>query len=181
MIKTAVAGFVRYSVKKLMLCSALVLGFQLSVLASQTVSLAWDPSGEANVAGYVIHYGTQSGVYTNSVDVGNVTSASISVPADGSTYYFAATTYDSAGNTSAFSNETSYTTQAVIADALSQAGFANGQFGFNVSGVAGTQYVVLASTNLITWVPVQTNTAPFAFTDTNPGRFAQRFYRSVAL
>ena len=150
MFKVIIAGLVRLSVKKSVWCSALVLCSQLPVLASQTVTLAWDPSGDANVAGYVIHYGTQSGVYTNSVDVGNVTSAEIPISADGSTYYFAATTYDVSGNTSTFSNETSYTTQTIIADALSQAGFANGQFGFNVSGVIGTQYVILASTNLIT-------------------------------
>jgi hypothetical protein len=39
--------------------------------------------------------------------------------------------------------------------------------------------VVQASTNLINWVPLQTNTAPFTFVDANAGNFRQRFYRSI--
>ncbi len=48
-----------------------------------------------------------------------------------------------------------------------------------VAGVPGFKYVVQGSTNLVDWVPLQTNTAPFTFVDVNAGNFRQRFYRSV--
>ena len=38
------------------------------------VTFKWDANGEADLAGYKIYYGTSSGNYTNSVDVGNTTS-----------------------------------------------------------------------------------------------------------
>jgi hypothetical protein len=63
---------------------------------------------------------------------------------------------------------------------LTPATHANGQFALTVAGSAGTNYVVEASTDLVNWVPVATNTAPFTFTDTQAGQFKQRFYRSVS-
>ena len=54
----------------------------------------------------------------------------------------------------------------------------NGQFGFQVAGIPGSQYVVQASSDLKTWTSVQTNTAPFSFTDSNSASFNQRYYRS---
>lgn len=55
----------------------------------------------------------------------------------------------------------------------------NGRFQFDVSGVSGLNYSVQTSTNLIDWVPLETNVAPFTFLDTNVAFFPQRFYRSV--
>lgn len=54
----------------------------------------------------------------------------------------------------------------------------NGQFGFQVDGVPGAQYVVQASLDLKTWTSIQTNIAPFSFTDSNSASFNQRYYRS---
>ena len=68
---------------------------------------------------------------------------------------------------------------ATAASTLASAAHASGQFALTVSGVPGYQYVVQASTNIVNWVPVQTNTAPFTFVDTNASKFGQRFYRSV--
>jgi len=58
-------------------------------------------------------------------------------------------------------------------------GSTNGQFQFDISGVAGLNYSVQASTNLVDWVPLATNVSPFTFIDTNAVLFPQRFYRSV--
>ncbi|MDD5140868.1 MAG: fibronectin type III domain-containing protein [Verrucomicrobiales bacterium] len=63
---------------------------------------------------------------------------------------------------------------------LKAAAQASGQFRLNITGVSGLKYIVQASTNLIDWIPVQTNTAPFDFTDPHTGEFSQRFYRSVS-
>ena len=57
----------------------------------------------------------------------------------------------------------------------------NGQFQFSITGVTGLNYTVLASTNLVDWIPLKTNISPFNFVDTNVILFPQRFYRSVYL
>jgi hypothetical protein len=75
---------------------------------SATVTLAWDPSADTDVVGYRVYYGPASAAYTNSVTLGNITTATISNLVEGSTYYFAATAYDAIGLESDFSNEASY-------------------------------------------------------------------------
>jgi hypothetical protein len=59
--------------------------------------------------------------------------------------------------------------------------FANipGMFRFKVSGTAGYPYAVEASTNMVNWVILGTNNAPFIFVDTNASQFSHRFYRAV--
>jgi hypothetical protein len=54
-----------------------------------------------------------------------------------------------------------------------------GQIQFNVTGVSGLSYVVEASTNLLDWEPLFTNTPPFLFVDQAATNSAQRFYRAV--
>jgi hypothetical protein len=57
---------------------------------AQTVDLAWDANTEPDLAGYKIHYGTASGDYSHSIDVGNVTQYTLAGLNDGVTYYLAA-------------------------------------------------------------------------------------------
>ncbi len=73
------------------------------------VTLEWDPSPDAWVAGYAIHYGTTSSNYTVRLDLGNHTSATLTNLTPGTTYYFVATAYTSDGQESLPSNEVSYT------------------------------------------------------------------------
>ena len=64
--------------------------------------------------------------------------------------------------------------------ALSGTSFdADNNFSFTVAGVPGFNYAVQASTNLVDWIPLLTNTSPFIFTDTNTASFQQQFYRSI--
>ena len=172
----AVCGNTKLSVCGSVLCSALMLFLQLPVRANESVTLAWNPSATAEVAGYKIYYGTSCRSYSSVVAVGNTTNAVISGLDPGTTYYFAATTLDSAGNESGFSNEASYA-MPVTPAALASAARSGGRFSFTVTGDAGQPYVVQASTNLLDWVSLQTNTAPFLFMDTNAAGFDQRFYR----
>jgi hypothetical protein len=56
---------------------------------------------------------------------------------------------------------------------------AAGQVVFSCAGLPGYNYVVLTSTNLLDWLPVQTNAAPFIFIDTEAS--PARYYRAVYL
>jgi hypothetical protein len=74
-----------------------------------TVTIAWDKNLESDIAGYKMHYGTTSGSYDYSVDVGNYTSSAISGLAEGTTYYFAATAYNTNNIESSLSEELVHT------------------------------------------------------------------------
>jgi hypothetical protein len=87
--------------------------FTSAVHAAQ-ISIEWDANGEPDLAGYRVYYGTSSGNYTASADVGINTHCVISNLAQGVTYYFAATAYDSEGNESGFSDEIVYTVPAAV-------------------------------------------------------------------
>jgi fibronectin type 3 domain-containing protein len=67
------------------------------------ISLAWDASASMNIAGYRIYYGPTSGDYTNTVNAGNVTNFTLTIPKG--VVYIAATAYDTNGVESDFSNE----------------------------------------------------------------------------
>ena len=86
----------------------------LAAAAGQSVTLAWVPNANPNVAGFKIYYGSASRSYTNSTAVGNVTNTTINGLDDGATYYFAATTYDNAGHESTFSEEVVYFIPALV-------------------------------------------------------------------
>jgi len=73
------------------------------------------------------------------------------------------------------------TNAPAIAPMLTLIAFTKQQFHFTVSGTAGSNYVVQATTNLnpANWIPLITNAAPFLFIESNP--LPQRFYRSLVL
>lgn len=173
---SVVSRIAKLTVFGLVLSSALTLFVQLPVQANESVTLAWVQSSSPDVAGYVIYYGTACGCYSNAIAVGNTTQATITGLVPGVTYYFAAVTVDSAGDESGYSNEASYV-MPVTPATLTPAARAGGQYSFTVTGDAGQRYVVQASGNLRDWVSIQTNTAPFQFTDTNTAGFSLRCYR----
>ena len=75
-------------------------------LAAQ-IRLAWDPNTEPDVAGYKIYYGTSSKSYTGSVDVGNVTSCTLTGLKKGETLFIAVTAYNTSWSESSYSSEVS--------------------------------------------------------------------------
>ena len=92
---------------------SLALCFSLSPINSLAgqANLAWDPPEiSTDATGYMVHYGTASGAYSQGVDVGNTTSYPVSNLIDGQTYYFAVTAYNAAGYQSDYSNEVSIMT-----------------------------------------------------------------------
>ena len=82
----------------------------VTVSNSGQVTLAWNASTGPDLSGYKVHIGTSSGMYTVSVvDVGNLTTCTLTDLQSGTVYYFAVTAYDSSGDESGFSNEVSTT------------------------------------------------------------------------
>jgi len=90
---------------------AIAAGVALSALSTQpatagSLSLAWDAVTGSGVVGYRLYYGTATGAYTSTVNVGNQTRYTLSNLQDCRTYYLAVKAVDAGGNVSvSFSNE----------------------------------------------------------------------------
>ena len=95
--------------------SALTSSLAANVFAA-TASLSWNAPTNytdgtpATGLGYIIYTGSTSGNYSETLDVGNVTSYTVSNLGDSTTYYFVVKAYDTTGNSSGYSNQVSYTT-----------------------------------------------------------------------
>jgi hypothetical protein len=91
------------------------LFFLASVSAARagTLTIAWDPSTDPNVAGYNVYWGRQSGVYNvGAIAAGPNTSVQITGLANGVTYHFVVLAYNSSGVFSPPSLEVSGRTNA---------------------------------------------------------------------
>ena len=79
----------------------------LQAATANSVTLQWAANSESDLAGYRVYQGTTAGVYGQYIDVGKVTTHTISSLQNGQTYYFSLTAYDLSGNESAPSSEVS--------------------------------------------------------------------------
>lgn len=93
--------------------------FALAVAAhgALSVTLAWAPNPEPDIAGYRLYYGTISHSYPLYVET-SATTATVSNLMEGATFFFAVTAYNNAGLESAFSSEVSYLVPGQIASFL---------------------------------------------------------------
>jgi fibronectin type 3 domain-containing protein len=103
--ESALSGEAVYTVPGASSGSLTVVG---STAALQAVQVSWTASPDADVYGYAVYYGTQSGVYTNSVIFYGATEGIITGLAGNTTFYFAVAPIDSYGIESTFSGEASY-------------------------------------------------------------------------
>ena len=76
-------------------------------LFAGSATLTWNANPEPDIAGYTVVYGTRSGVYAFTQQVGNVTTTSITNLEPGQTYYFAVRAVNQDGLTSPGSLEVS--------------------------------------------------------------------------
>jgi hypothetical protein len=87
------------------------------------------------------------------------------------------------GCASTNSIQVSATPNQLIVPALYGASITNGQFGFWIdTNNTGTNYTLMASTNLTSWIPIFTTNLPllpFFWVDTNSPAYPVRFYRTV--
>jgi trimeric autotransporter adhesin len=99
------------------------------------------------------------------------------------------TLYAGGGFTTAGTNASAYAAMADLPLSLAfnttdaTFGFMNGAFGFDVSGPSGSNVIIQASTDLQTWIPLQTNllgSGLLYFSDSQSPTNRQRFYRAVS-
>jgi Fibronectin type III domain len=162
------------------IASALLTG--LAGAQDASVSLGWSPSSDTNVIGYNVYYGTSSGDYTDEVAVGNILAATISNLTSGTTYYFAATAFDSAGDESDFSNESTFIVPGSVA--LSAGVNPGDPMLIKFPVAPGHWYEVQASVDLQSWstiwqTDVESSNIMAQFSDPDAGAFSSRFYRLV--
>lgn len=169
--KAAFLGFILFS-----------LGSLLHARPAQSLALAWNPSSDPSVTGYSVLYGTTSGDFTNSINVGNSTSVTISNLTAGTTYYLVVTAYNSVGAESAPSNEISTIAQALQYGITSVDYLSNGTAQITVTGSIGLKESIYASNNLKTWALLATainTTGTVVAIDPVAMAFSERFYRMV--
>ncbi len=118
-----------------------------------SVTLAWDASPSPEVVGYYVHYGTTNGAVSR-VDVGDVTTATVSNLTVGVTYVFFVTAYDKSGVESDPSNRIIYTPvlPAIIAVSETALDWGTVMVGtvvtqaFHLANLGGTNLVGIAQT-----------------------------------
>lgn len=164
----------------LFILAALLAGPRFAAAAA--VTLGWNASSSPGTAGYNVYYGTTSGNYTSKLSVGNVTDATISNLTAGVTYYFSATTVDTNGNESTFSNETTFIVPGVLT--LNKGANPGAPMLIQFPVAPGHWYEVQASTDLHTWTTISQTAVATAntwlqVTDPDAGSFTSRFYRLV--
>src|SRR6476619_3301703 len=91
------------------LCALSLCAFSTAAAGADSVTLAWDANPQPDIAGYRVKYGTASREYTQTLEVGTATRATVSDLGVGTTYFFAVTAYNAADMESKPSNEVSFT------------------------------------------------------------------------
>lgn len=140
------------------LSAPLTLSAQEVSAASQALKLTWNPSPESDVYGYVIFYGTQSGVYDNSMTFLGATEGVVTGLASGETYYFAVAAIDRHGVENVLSNEVLAVIPGQAPIVLQTQTFTNesGQtylIHINTGVAVNGYWEIDSSTDLQTWSP----------------------------
>ena len=156
-------------------------GSVTSSVATLTVdappSITTQPVGSTNVAGMAatisaVADGTPSLNYQwqlNGTNVDGATNAALTlnnITSDEAGNYTITVTNLVGSVTSSNATLSVYATAAATMDGCALS--ADTCFQFQVAGVPGFNYAVLASTNMIDWVPLITNTSPFTFVERTP-------------
>jgi len=157
--------------------------------ADLSTSLAWSANAETNIVGYRIHYGTASGQYSSSVQVGKVTGYTVSALARATTYYFAVSAINAAGLESQLSAEISGTTSSAEPPVEVYQDFTltsdDRFFTLSFVNTPGKIFRVEASTDLKTWTALSTSftdsTGYFSYSERRTASRLIRFFRVIPL
>lgn len=130
------------------------------------MTVVWDANTEADLAGYVVSYGTASGFYTTSIDVGKITSYGVTGLTAGVPYFFVVRAYNTSGTQSPPSLEVTTTpggtvSRVAITSASTNLGigqasqFSAVAYDANNAAVPGVAF---------TWTTTSTTVAPLSAT-----------------
>jgi hypothetical protein len=151
--------------------------------ATRAVSLEWDASPDATVTGYIVYYGTESGRYGSSTNVGNQLQARVDGLETGRRYYFVVTAYNAEGLESVPSNEADAEIPSVPSPGPIVIEQRGGSWAVRGQGVAGVTFRIEYRESLTggAWITLGTATADaagsFDYVDVAGTNSASRFYR----
>lgn len=166
------------------------------------VALQWDANPESHLAGYKVLYGVSSGAYTRTVDVGNVTSFTLSGLTPDQVYYSVVVAYGTEGQEGPPSDEITFTAEpaqrplaveslpapsaedpALKASAPTVTDWnplPDGGFGFTITAAPGQPLAVYASHDMLNWALlgiVGNATGRLRATDKEAGQLPGRYYQ----
>jgi regulation of enolase protein 1 (concanavalin A-like superfamily) len=118
-----------------------------SQLEATPVNLAWDRNSEVDIAGYVVSYGNQTGTYTTSIDVGNVISSTLDLPA-GQRSFVVVQAYNTSSQMSTRSGEIVADLSTTPAPTLTNLSPGSGTVGTSVT-ISGTNFGSTQGTNIV--------------------------------
>ena len=131
------------------LATFIVVMLGAAEIQAATLTLTWNRNPEPDIAGYIISYGTSSGNYTTCVDVGNVTTWTVSLT-PGFRYFFAAQAYDTAGLRSTMSAEVSADLTQTSTPSITSLSPPSGSIGTMVT-INGTNFGSSQGTSTVTF------------------------------
>src|SRR6267142_1202668 len=148
-----------------------VLGIAGGASAQTAVTLLWNQNS-GSVAGYYIYQGTNSHGYKTRIDAGKLLQKQLTGLTAGATYYFALSSYNSAGVESDFSAEVSYT----AANSLLPPPIISLTPGVTLAANSGTITLPFVITSGMLSQPIQTTLglsgrAAYTFTNLFPGEY----------
>lgn len=124
--------------------------------------ITWDRNPEPNITGYYLHFGTESGIYPTSVDVGNGTDFILPGLDETSTYYIVMTARNTLGIESGYSEELVVSSGSASGGSPLKIGqlvrSSDGTLTFGLLGGDGSplDVSVFASDNLSDWTLLET-------------------------
>ncbi len=118
--------------------------FTTGFVLAGSATVSWNANTEPDLAGYKIYYGTSARTgtdpktcdmcgYSNSVNVGKVTTYTFNNLTNGQTYYFSVSAYDTSNNESVFSSQVSKYVSILTADLNSDGRVNSVDFGIMMS------------------------------------------------
>jgi hypothetical protein len=119
--------------------------------AQQSVEVTWDPDQTGLVTGYRLFYGTQSGIYTNSIVFSDMNDVEIDGLQGGLTYYFSVQSTDAQGDVSPLSNEAAFSVAILQPVNLQLQIFPGGIYYVHGDVVPPGSWELDASTDLKNW------------------------------
>ena len=138
---------------RLLIWGLIILVCSAFEVEAADVTLAWDLSSSPDIAGYRLHSGTTSSVYSQTSELGNATSTLVSNLVTGKTYFFVVTAYNTMGIESAPSNEVSYrvpssTGPTVMLSPPPGSTFSSSSVTFTWSPGSATAYILAVGSSL---------------------------------